>query len=77
VAGVLWVVVSVGVAFAGLVVLAVCAFKVFLAVRGLARELERTRRRLEPRQKALQGELQTLRRAADRTPIRTAYDRPE
>jgi hypothetical protein len=65
VADVLWVVVSVGVAFAGLVVLAVGAFKVFLAVHGLARELERTKRRLEPRQKALRSELRTLRRAAE------------
>jgi hypothetical protein len=65
VAGVLWVVVSVGVAFAGLVVLAVCAARVFLAVRGLARELERTKRRLEPRQKTLRSELRTLRRETE------------
>jgi hypothetical protein len=56
---------SVGVSFAGLAVLAVCAFRVFLAVRGLARELERTKRLLEPRRLALQNELQALRHARE------------
>jgi hypothetical protein len=36
-----------------------------LAVRGLARELERTKRLLEPRRLALQNELQALRHARE------------
>jgi hypothetical protein len=54
---------SVGVAFAGLVVLSACAVKVFLALRDLGRELERTRRLLEPAQLALRSELRNLQRA--------------
>jgi hypothetical protein len=47
-------------AFAGLVVLAACTVKVFVAVRGLGRELDRIRRRLDPQRAILQGELRTL-----------------
>jgi hypothetical protein len=43
----------VGLTFAGLVVIAVCAVQVFAAVRGLGRELRRTRERLEPKRSAL------------------------
>ncbi|MFD0534023.1 hypothetical protein ACFQY7_09875 [Actinomadura luteofluorescens] len=39
-----WVSVSVALGFAGLAVLAWCAFKVWLGVRRFGRELERTRR---------------------------------
>lgn len=63
--GVAWVGLSVGMAFVGLVVLGVCAFKVFLGVQGLGRELERARRRLEPKQTALQNELRTLQDAQE------------
>ena len=49
-----------GLTFAGLVVLALCAVKVFFAVNELGRELDRTRRRLEPGQSALRRELRTL-----------------
>ncbi|GAA0965621.1 hypothetical protein GCM10009550_66220 [Actinocorallia libanotica] len=45
--------VSVVLGFAGLCVLSYAAFRVFLAARGLGRELERTRRRLEPRRDGL------------------------
>lgn len=57
VTGVGWAQVFVGVAFAGLAVLAFCTAKVVRAVHGLGRELERARRRLEPKQSALQSEL--------------------
>ncbi|WP_222721695.1 hypothetical protein, partial [Actinomadura sp. HBU206391] len=50
---------------AGLAVLSVCACKVYLAVRGLARELERTKRRLEPEHAALRSELRKLRGSAE------------
>jgi hypothetical protein len=50
----------VGLTFIGLVVLAACAVKVFVAVNGLGRELERARRRLETEQSALRRELKTL-----------------
>lgn len=56
-----WVMTSVGLAFCGLVVLAYCGFRVFLAVRGLAAEVDRTRRRLGPGQAALREELDALR----------------
>lgn len=56
--------VSVAVAFAGLVVLAYCAFRVFVAVRRLGGELERTRGRLEPRRQALRQELRRTRRTS-------------
>jgi hypothetical protein len=55
-----WAQAFVGIVFAGLVVMAVCTAKVFHAVQGLGRELERTRRRLEPKESALQSELRTL-----------------
>jgi hypothetical protein len=50
----------VGLTSIGLVVLAACAVKVFLAVRGLGRELDRTWRRLAPERRALRDELHTL-----------------
>jgi hypothetical protein len=50
----------VGLTFIGLVVLAVCAAKVFVAVRALGRELEQARRRLETEQSSLRHELETL-----------------
>ncbi|QKW40590.1 hypothetical protein HUT06_22610 [Actinomadura sp. NAK00032] len=56
----MWVAVSVSLGFAGLAVLAWCAFKVWLGVRRFGRELERTRRRLEPKQSALRDELSRL-----------------
>jgi len=46
--------VSVVLGFVGLAVLFYAAFRVFLGTRGLGREVERTRRRLEPRQRELQ-----------------------
>jgi hypothetical protein len=55
-----WVMLSVGLAFAGLVVLAACAIKVFLAVRVLARQVERTWKGLEPRQATLRERLRDL-----------------
>jgi hypothetical protein len=63
--GVDWVLASVGVAFAGLLVLAFCGFRVFVAVARLGRELERTRRRLAPKQAALADELRALQRIPD------------
>ncbi|QFG19893.1 hypothetical protein F7P10_00590 [Actinomadura sp. WMMB 499] len=60
VAGVAWVAVSVTAGFVGLAVLAYCAFKVYLGVRRLGRELERTRSRLAPKQSALRDELSLL-----------------
>ncbi|MEU8346470.1 hypothetical protein [Actinomadura meyerae] len=56
----MWVAVSVSLGFAGLAVLAWCAFKVWLGVRRFGRELERTRRRLEPKRSALRDELSRL-----------------
>ncbi|MFF4236817.1 hypothetical protein ACFYYL_13200 [Actinomadura geliboluensis] len=56
----MWVAVSVSLGFAGLAALAWCAFKVWLGVRRFGRELERTRRRLEPKQSALRDELSRL-----------------
>ncbi|MEV3924626.1 hypothetical protein [Actinomadura coerulea] len=61
-----WVSVSVSLGFAGLAVLAWCAFKVWLGVRRFGRELERTRRRLEPERSALLDELSRL--EDDRSP---------
>ena len=51
--GVAWAMVSVVLGFAGLCVLSYAAFRVFLGVRALGGEVERTRRRLEPRQREL------------------------
>jgi HAMP domain-containing protein len=56
----MWVAVSVSLGFAGVAVLAWCAFKVWLGVRRLGRELERTKRRLEPKRSALSDELSRL-----------------
>jgi hypothetical protein len=55
-----WLIAWVGLTSAGLVVLAVCAVKVYLAVRGLGREVDRTWRRLAPERRALRDELRTL-----------------
>ncbi|MFF5259625.1 hypothetical protein ACFY4C_11820 [Actinomadura viridis] len=55
-----WAGISVALGFAGLAVLAVCSFKVYLGVRALGRELERTRRRLGPQHSALRDELRDL-----------------
>ncbi|MFC9974457.1 hypothetical protein ACFVH6_26490 [Spirillospora sp. NPDC127200] len=55
--------ITVALSFAGLAVLAFCAFKVYLGVRRLARELDRTRRRLEPQHSALRDELHDLQEA--------------
>jgi hypothetical protein len=55
----------VGLAFAGLVVIGVCAVKVFVAVRGLGRELQHTRERLEPKRSALKTAAQRLERARE------------
>ncbi|WP_344597542.1 hypothetical protein [Actinomadura vinacea] len=55
-----WGAVSVALGFAGLAVLAACSFRVYLGVRRLSRELERTRRRLEPQHRALRDELHDL-----------------
>jgi hypothetical protein len=55
-----WVTLWVGLAFAGVVVLGFCAIKVFLAVQGLGRELERTRARLAPKQAKVARELKGL-----------------
>jgi hypothetical protein len=55
----------VGLAFAGLVVLSACAVKVWLSVRGLGRELRRTRARLEPKQAALAREMRRFERSGE------------
>jgi hypothetical protein len=60
-----WVLASVGFAFAGMLVLAYGSFRVFVAVRCLARELERTRRRLEPKHSALADRLRALQGVSD------------
>lgn len=54
-----------GLAFAGLLILAVCAVKVFAAVRGLGREIERTTERLEPAHSALDEQVRRLDRARE------------
>ncbi|MEV4257802.1 hypothetical protein AB0J52_31970 [Spirillospora sp. NPDC049652] len=56
-----WTAVAVTLGFAGLAVLAWCSFRVWLRVRRLARELERARRRLGPKQSALRAEMRDLR----------------
>jgi hypothetical protein len=53
--------VSIALGFLGLAVLGACSFRVYLGVRRLGRELERTRRRLAPQHSALHDELQALR----------------
>lgn len=55
-----WLFAWVGLTCAGLVVLTVCAVKVFLGVRALGREVDRTWRRLAPERRALRDELRTL-----------------
>ncbi|TDC52830.1 hypothetical protein E1281_18555 [Actinomadura sp. KC345] len=55
-----WIAVSVSLGFAGLAVLAWCAFKVWLGVRRFGRELERTRRRLEAEHAALRDEVSRM-----------------
>ncbi|WP_433471888.1 hypothetical protein ACQPZP_23515 [Spirillospora sp. CA-142024] len=72
-----WVSVAVSLGFAGLAVLAWCAFKVWLGVRRFGRELERTRRRLEPEHSALRDELARLDEARTSQPRVRAYDRPD
>ena len=54
-----------GLALAGLVVLGACSLNVFLAVRELGRELERTRRRLAPKQADLRREVKRLERTRE------------
>jgi hypothetical protein len=60
-----WVLASVGIAFVGMLVLAYGSFRVFVGVQRLGHELERTRRRLEPKQAALADELRALQRIHD------------
>jgi hypothetical protein len=60
-----WVMLFVGLAFAGLVVIAACAIQVHLAVRGLGRELQRTGRRLGPKRSALDMAVRRLERARE------------
>lgn len=60
-----WVTLWVGLAFAGVVVLGLCAIKVFVAVRGLGRELERTRTRLVAEQAKIARELEGLDRSRE------------
>ncbi|MFI0356106.1 hypothetical protein [Actinomadura sp. 9N407] len=60
-----WGGVSVVLGFAGLAVLAVCSFRVYLGVRRLGRELERARRRLGPQHSALRDELRNLQEARE------------
>jgi hypothetical protein len=60
-----WVMLFIGLTFAGLAVIAACAVKVFLAVRGLGRELKRTRGRLEPKRSALADAARRLERTRE------------
>ena len=60
-----WVVASVALAVAGLLVIGYCAMRVFVAVRALAREVDRTRRKLAPRQAALRDELEVFQRMTE------------
>ena len=48
-----------------LVVIAVCAARVFLAVRGFGRELQRAARRLEPEHLALKAAVERLERMGE------------
>ncbi|MFF5205539.1 hypothetical protein [Streptosporangium sp. NPDC000396] len=48
-----WIFVAVALAFAGVAVLAFLGVRVLLATRELGRQVDRTRRRLEPAQAAL------------------------
>ncbi|RBQ18928.1 hypothetical protein DP939_17170 [Spongiactinospora rosea] len=56
-----WVFAGVGVAFAGVVVIAVLAIRVLAAARKLHRELERARARLTPKQDILRQKIDALR----------------
>ncbi|RFU39145.1 hypothetical protein DZF91_23955 [Actinomadura logoneensis] len=56
-----WLAMAVALGSAGLAVLAWCSFRVWLGVRRLARELERTRRRLGPKHSVLRAEVRDLR----------------
>jgi hypothetical protein len=60
-----WVMMFVGLAFAGLAVLAFCAVRVHLAVRGLGRELQQAKRRLGPKRSALEAAARRLDRARE------------
>lgn len=55
----------VGLAFAGLVVIAVCAVRLFFAVRAFGRELQRTARRLEPEHAAVKTAVRRLEEARE------------
>jgi AmiR/NasT family two-component response regulator len=55
----------IGLSFAGLVVIGVCAVKVFAAVRDLGRELQHTRERLEPKRSTLRTAARLLERARE------------
>lgn len=55
-----WAMVWVALAFAGLAVLAVCAIRIHVAVRGFGRELARTRARLAPKHAEISRELNKL-----------------
>jgi hypothetical protein len=48
-----------------MLVLAYGTFRVFVAVQGLGRELERARRRLEPKQAVLADEVRAFQRIHD------------
>jgi hypothetical protein len=55
----------IGLAFAGLVVIGLCAVRVAVAVRGLGRELRRTKERLEPKRSALRTASRRLERSRE------------
>ncbi|WP_242614149.1 hypothetical protein [Actinomadura roseirufa] len=63
-----WIPVAVTLGFAGLAVLAYCSFRLYLGVRRFGRELERTKRRLVPKQSALRDELTYLQGAQSSQP---------
>jgi hypothetical protein len=54
-----------GLVFAGLLVLAACATRVYVAVRALGRQIKATRESLEPRRAALADEAGRLDRARE------------
>jgi hypothetical protein len=60
-----WVMSSIVLAFAGLAVIAACAVRVHLAVRGFGRELRRTGERLAPKRSALSAAAERLERARE------------
>jgi hypothetical protein len=55
-----WVSAAVGLAFAGLVVLGCLSVRVWVAARGLGREVQRTRRLLAPEQAEIRGRIRTF-----------------